>query len=145
MVCLRYAPNEVEAKDMFQNGLIEIFSHLHQFKPEKGSFSNWSKRVMAHAAIKYLKQRSATFKAQCLDQEAGYTDQAENTDKINSETITRAIQQLPAGYRTVFNMYVLEGYTHREIADYLNISVSTSKSQLHKAKKQLRQWLEVKL
>lgn len=145
MVCLRYAPNAVEAKDMFQNGLIEIFSDLHQFKPERGSFPNWSKRVMAHAAIRHLKQRSEIFEVPYTDQEVDSIDRTENTEKINSETITLALQQLPTGYRTVFNMFVLEGYTHQEIADFLNISVSTSKSQLHKAKRQLRQWLEVKL
>lgn len=145
MVCQRYAPNVVEAKDMFQNGLVEIFSDLYQFNAERGSFSTWSNRVMAHAAIKHLKKRFENFNVQCLDQEIDFSDSTDYDEQINNETITLAIQKLPAGYRAVFNMYVLEGYTHQEIADYLNISVNTSKSQLYKAKKQLRQWLEVKL
>jgi RNA polymerase sigma-70 factor (ECF subfamily) len=144
MVCQRYAPNAEEAKDMFQNGLVEIFTDLHQYEPKRSKFSTWSNRVMAHAAIRYLKQRSATFSV--IEQESvAELDTNYDEDKINSETITLAIQKLPAGYRAVFNMYVLEGYSHQEIARFLNITVSTSKSQLHKAKKQLRQWLEVKL
>lgn len=145
MVCLRYAPNSLEAKDMFQSGLVEIFSDLHQFVAGRGSFENWSNRVMAHAAIKHLQQQSKTFEVQGVDLEEKHIVSTDYTENINSETITLAIQQLPTGYRTVFNMFVLEGYTHQEIANYLKISVSTSKSQLHKAKKQLRQWLEVRL
>ena len=145
MVCQRYAPNAEEAKDMFQSGLVEIFTDLHQFNPQRGHFSSWSNRVMAHAAIKHLKQQRANFSIQAITEKGDLLDSTEYSENINSETITLAIQKLPAGYRTVFNMYVLEGYSHQEIADYLNISVNTSKSQLHKAKKQLRQWLEVKL
>lgn len=130
---------------MFQSGLVEIFSDLHQFVAGRGSFENWSKRVMAHAAIKHLQQKSKTFEVQVNDLEVRYFNSIDHTENISSETITLAMQQLPTGYRTIFNMHVLEGYTHQEIADFLNISVSTSKSQLHKAKKQLRQWLEVRL
>ena len=130
---------------MFQNGLVEIFSDLHQFNPARGSFSTWSNRVMAHAAIRHLKQRLEEFKVRNYQEAHEVVETVDYSEPLNSETITSAIQQLPAGYRAVFNLYVLEGYSHQEIADYLNVTVSTSKSQLHKAKKQLRQWLEVKL
>jgi len=146
MVCQRYAPNREEAKEMFQNGLVEIFSDLHQFNARLASFSTWSNRIMAHAALKHLKDlRRFDFFEQVPNQEEVIWKFREDEEKINIETVTKFIQELPTGYRAVFNLHVLEGYSHAEIAAYLGISVSTSRSQLYKAKKQLRQWLEVKL
>jgi RNA polymerase sigma-70 factor (ECF subfamily) len=146
MLCRRYASNQEEVKDMFQSGLLEIFSDLHQFDASKANFSTWSNRILAHAALKRLKalKRLDSFERALLEEEDFEGIDIED-EKIDQETITQAIQKLPVGYRTVFNLYVLEGYTHAEIASSLDISVSTSKSQLLKAKKQLRRWLEVKL
>lgn len=146
MVCQRYAPNREEAKDMFQNGLVNIFTDLHQFDSSRASFSTWSNRIMAHAALRHLKElKRLDFFEQGTEVGEGVWAVLDKEEKIDSEAITKAIQELPVGYRAVFNLYVLEGYSHAEIAAYLGISINTSKSQLFKAKKQLRKWLEVKL
>lgn len=147
MICRRYGRNLDEAKDMLQAGLIEIFQDLKQFDAERGNFSAWSNRVIANAAIRYLKKwKYLSFSKDIEDyQDYFIENHAESQDAVNTEEIIKAIQKLPPGFRVVFNMYVLEGYTHQEIADYLKISVGTSKSQLSRAKKQLRTWLEIVL
>ena len=146
MVCQRYSNSREDAKDMLQDGLVQIFNDLYQFDSKRSNFSTWSNRVMANAAIRYLKKwKHLNFIHELKDDEHPLIDSAENVELFNTETLTKAIQQLPTGYRLVFNMYVLEGFSHQEIANTLNISVGTSRSQFFKAKKQLRAWLEVML
>ena len=146
MVCQRYSNSREDARDMLQDGLVQIFKDLHQFDAKRANFSTWSNRVMANAAIRYLKKwKHLNFIEELKDMEQVIIDTSENVEIFNAEVLTKAIQQLPAGYRLVFNMYVLEGYSHQEIANKLNISVGTSRSQFFKAKKQLKAWLEVML
>ena len=144
MLCQRYSNSREDAKDMLQDGLVQIFKDLHQFDPQRASFSTWSNRVMANSALRYLKKwKHLNFTEELRDMEPLIMDTTQYIEIINAETLTKAIQQLPAGYRSVFNLYVLEGYSHKEIASKLNISVGTSRSQFFKAKKQLRAWLEI--
>lgn len=140
---LRYSRNQQEAQDIFQEGLLQIFKDLRQYNSEKAAFSTWSNRVLIHAALKYLKRNhwQNTFKN---------IDELENSSKIpttivdemSAKEITKLISLLPLGYRLVFNMYVIEGYSHKEIAEHLEISVGTSKSQLFKARKTLKNALD---
>lgn len=142
-LCLRYARNRSEAQDMMQEGLILIFRDLHQYDPERGAFLSWSSRVLVHAALRYLKKHQ--WQLSFDDLELATREPALNEsaiEKLSAKELTQLIQQLPTGYRVVFNMYVMEGYNHREISETLNISEGTSKSQLHKAKKLLRQQIE---
>lgn len=126
-----------------QEGLINVFESLGQFDPAKGAFPHWSSRVMVHAALRYLKRNQWQQSFEDLDRIAGSAEQAEDAlSDISAKELTQLIQQLPTGYRVVFNMYEVEGYSHREIAEALNISVGTSKSQLAKAKRSLRLSLE---
>lgn len=143
MISLRYASNKAEAEDMLQEGLISIFRDLKQFDPGKAAFSAWSSKVMVNAALQYLRKWKKLNFNQSLD---GFEDQLSYKDdilgKIGAKELTALVQELPEGYRTVFNLYVMEGYKHREIADMLSISENTSKSQLMKAKNMLRNRLE---
>ncbi len=143
MLCLRYGSNRHEADDIFQEGLIQIFRDLHQFDDTRSSFATWSSRILAHGALRYLKQHSWHQMMQEIDQ-YGVVDEGKSSvyDQIAAKELTEMIQQLPCGYRVVFNMNVLEGYTHKEIAKVLGITEGTSKSQLSKAKKMLRKKLE---
>ncbi len=142
-LCLRYGKSRMEAMDILQEGLIAIFKDLHQFDTEKGTFVHWSNRVLVNAALRFLKknQWQQTFVAlEAAENETEITEDA--LDKIAAKELILLIHQLPLGYRIVFNMYVIEGFSHKEIAEQLKITTGTSKSQLSKAKKALRSKLE---
>jgi RNA polymerase sigma-70 factor, ECF subfamily len=146
MICLRYGNNKTEAEDMLQEGLISVFKYIKQYDPKKAEFSAWSNKVMVNAALQYLRKwQKVDFTKNIDDYENQFVYQDDVFDTIGAKELTLLVQQLPAGYRVVFNMYILEGYKHREIAEILNISENTSKSQLLKAKKMLRNQLETVL
>lgn len=144
MICLRYSRDRDEAEDMMQEGLISIFKQIKQYDPDKASFPAWSNKVMVNAALQYLRKWKKIQFNQDIDD---YENQFEQEDediygKIGAKELTAMVQNLPDGYRTVFNLYVMEGYKHREIAEMLSISENTSKTQLLKAKNMLRDRLE---
>ena len=142
-VCLRYADQRESANDILQNALIKIFDKIHQFKPELGKFSSWSYKIILNECYSFhrkrVNQRSEIEIKEGADIEASDTTPIE---KLSAEELTKIIQMLPDGYRAVFNMYAVEGYTHKEIASKLGIAVGTSKSQYFKAKKILREKVE---
>ena len=145
IVCLRYARDRSEAEDMLQEGFLAIFRDLKQFN-EKGSLKGWMRRVMVNSALQYIRK----WKRDWLHLDSSDYIDAFTTDevvfhKLGLEELTRLVQRLPCGYRMVFNLFVIEGYNHKEIADLLNISVSTSKTQLFKAKAALKRQLELQL
>jgi len=146
MLSMRYAKSKFEADDLLQEGLVYIFKDLHMYNPEKGKFVNWSARVLVNASLRYLKKNS--WHSQLTDIDDAY--EAESTQetvyqKLAARELTLLLQQLPAGYRLIFNMYAIEGYSHKEISELVGISVGTSKSQLSKARKTLRMKLEKQL
>ncbi len=144
MTCLRYARNRTEAEDFFQDGLLSIFKELNQFDAQKSTFITWSSRVMINAGLQYLRKWR---RLDNLTVEEEYGIHREVTtdvyDDLSAQELTRMVQNLPEGYKVVFNMYVIEGYKHREIADILEISINTSKTQLFKAKKTLKTQIEL--
>ena len=143
MICLRYAPNKMEAEDMLQEGLISVFKELKQYDPGKASFSAWSNKVMVNASLQHLRKwKKLTFHDSVEDHAHDLPSPENIFDKLGVKELTTMVQNLPDGYRIVFNMYVMEGYKHREIAEMLSISESTSKTQLLKAKNMLRNQLE---
>jgi len=144
MICLRYLPNRDDAQDALQNGLVQIFSNLQNFSPELGDFGGWTSRILTNECLQIIRKNKKDIITQELSIDLHVYYREENgLDKISREDILRIIQNLPAGYRTIFNMYVFDGYSHKEIAEHLNISEGTSKSQLFKARKMLQEALEV--
>ena len=142
-LCLRYGKNRMEAQDILQEGLIGVFRDLPQFDPSRGAFRGWSNRVVVNAALRFLKKNQWQQSFVDLDEVGEEADLSEDIlGQINAKELVQLIQKLPVGYRLVFNMYVIEGFNHREIAEKLNIAVGTSKSQLAKAKRKLREELE---
>lgn len=136
-VCLRYAANAEEAEDILQEGFIKVFRKLDSFRSE-GSFEGWIRRIFVNTAIEHYRKKVYL---------QPITDQEETTiegkylsvlDSLAEKDIINLVQQLSPGYRTVFNMYVVEGYTHKQIAEQLGISEGTSKSQLSRAKQILQ-------
>ena len=143
MICLRYAHNKDEAQDMLQEGLINVFNNLKQFNSSKGNFSVWSNKVMVNAALQQLRKwKKLNFDESITDYENKLSNSEEVLAQIGAKELTKMVQSLPEGYRVVFNLYVVEGYMHREIGEMLGISENTSKTQLLKAKRMLRNQLE---
>ncbi len=141
-LCLRYAKNRDEAEDLLQEGFIKIFIDLYQYRPI-GALGAWMRRVIINVALQHIRKRKNLFSDVELDKVAHlYTTQDEIFSQFRTKVLVKMIQQLPDGYRIVFNMYVIEGFSHQEIAEKLNITASTSKSQLSRAKATLRQLLE---
>ena len=143
MTSLRYGQNTNDANDIFQEGLIQIYRDMHQYDMKKSNFSTWSCRVIAHAGLRFLKKLNFSLNDSIDECDLDEFVTVEHIyEQIGERELLELIQKLPPGYRAIFNMYVIEGYKHHEIAEQLNISVGTSKSQLNKAKKQLRVLLE---
>lgn len=141
-VCSRYIVSRDDAKDVLQNALIRIFTHIADFKYKgEDSLKTWASRIIANEALRFLKKQQELME-QAIDQ----TDIPEEDDPpiedIPPEVIQEMIRQLPTGYRTVFNLYVFEDKTHEEIARLLGISVSTSTSQLCRAKNLLAKMIK---
>lgn len=138
-VCLRYATHKEDAADMLQEGFIRVFRYIQDFKG--GSLEGWVRRVVVNAALahynKYLKQHFSD-----VDDVVGVEVNDNTLEKMSADEIMKLIQKLPVGCRTVFNLYEIEGYSHQEIADMMQISVGTSKSQLSRAKVILREMIE---
>lgn len=132
-VCLRYAANAAEAEDILQEGFIKVFGKLQSFRRE-GSFEGWVRRIFVNTAIEHFRKKS--YLQPITDKEEGSYEAKSLSvlDSLAEKDIIGLVQQLSPGYRTVFNLYVIEGYTHREIAEQLGISEGTSKSQLSRAK-----------
>jgi RNA polymerase sigma factor (sigma-70 family) len=142
-LALRYGTSKLEAQDIFQEGLVSIFKDLHQFDSKRGEFVHWSNRVLVNAALRFLKSNQWQNTFTDLKVAGNEQEVSENVlDKIAAKELVQIIQQMPLGYRVVFNMHVVEGFSHKEIAKELEISIGTSKSQLSKAKKALRNMLE---
>lgn len=140
-VCLRYAPNEETAQDLLQEGFIKVFQNLAGFKGE-GSFEGWVRRIMVNHSLEGLRKLSA--RAQHVDVEEMHEVLHDNINfsKYDMNYLLSKIQELAPGYRAVFNLYIIEGYQHNEIAEMLGISENTSKSQLSRARKLLQDSLE---
>jgi len=128
----------MEAEDMLQEGFIRVFNHIHQFKFE-GSFEGWIRKIIVNSALKYLQKKKIIFnelKEKIYNNQVTYSFAFSN---LGEEELLKLISQLPTGYRIVFNLNVIEGYNHDEIAQMLNIQASTSRSQLAKARRMLQQ------
>jgi len=136
-ICLRYLKNTTTAEDLLVESFYKIFSKVHQFK-EAGSFEGWMKRIVVNECLMYLRKNNNL--SLHVDIEKAYTvsEEPKAITDLNHNELLGLLDSLPNGYRTIFNMYVIEGYKHREIAEILGISINTSKSQLILAKKKLR-------
>lgn len=137
-VCMRYAKDREVAEDLLQEGFIKVFKNISRYKGT-GSLEGWIRRIMVNTALEHHR-RMARFLPlvdldQALDADAGH----DLVSEMSKDEILALIQELPNGYRTIFNLYAIEGYTHREIATKLDISEGTSKSQFARARRQLQE------
>jgi RNA polymerase sigma-70 factor (ECF subfamily) len=146
-VCLRYASNADDAQDLLQEGFIKVFRNLEKFRRE-GSFEGWVRRVFVNTAIEHYRRKVNLNTIGDREEQTIEDGNWNVLDDLAERDIIQLVQELSPGYRTVFNMYVIEGYSHKEIGDILNISEGTSKSQLGRAKailaKKVQEYLDIK-
>ena len=148
-VCNRYAKNSEEAKDILQNGFIKVFEKIDKYNFD-GSFGGWVRRLIVNTAIDHYRKHKNEYliedESRIADSDHWYEDEAVTKyEGIKSEDIKEAIEQLSPAYKMVFNLYIMEGYSHQEIADELGVSLGTSKSNLAKAKANVKKILMKKL
>ena len=141
-VCMRYVDSYEEAQDIVQNGFIKVFKKIGTFTG-KGSLEGWIRKIMVNSSLDYLRKiKNERFNLSIDDVEYRLKERNEIIHSLQAEDLLKIIKTLPVGYRTVFNMYAIEGYTHKEIADELNVSENTSKSQYSRARTLLQKKLE---
>lgn len=137
-VCMRYASSEIEADDILQDSFIKVFKHLNGYK-DNGKLGAWIRKITVNTAIEFYRKRTTqTQHLNDLALEAETRGSIELFETIDLEILQQEIQKLPDGFRVVFNLYAIEGYTHKEIGEKLGISIGTSKSQFSRAKKLLQ-------
>ncbi|PLX23702.1 MAG: RNA polymerase subunit sigma-24 [Marinilabiliales bacterium] len=140
-VCLSYAGDRAFAQDILQESFIKIFNKIQAFKSE-GSLEGWIRRIVSNTAIDHLRRtqriKNFLFEKEEIKEEAIQSDALEN---LQTQDILEQVSRLPDGARLVFNLYALEGFTHKEIAQKLNITEGTSKSQYNRARKLLMTWI----
>ncbi len=136
-VCYRFAQSREDAEDMLQEGFIKVFTQIHTFQ-NKGAFEGWIRRIVVHTCINFLKKYKKFSDSVDLDH-AGFVHIKEESipSIMHAKQVIECIRLLPLGYRTVLNLYAIEGYSHREISTMLDIEESTSRSQYTRAKSML--------
>lgn len=140
-VCRRYARHELEAEDILQDAFIKVFDNLGKFE-FKGSFEGWVRRIVINTALKNFQRASFQKEQLGLDNFDEQSLEPEAISNLQEEELMDLITRLPDGYRVVFNLYVIEGFSHKEISDMLEIGESTSRSQLVKARKMLKEQIQ---
>lgn len=134
-VCLQYSGNDEEARDILQEGFIKIFENLHNYKHE-GSFEGWIRRIVVNTALEKFRSRHNLFRVDDIDtiQEPMSEPDTDDYSGLQAVDLLYIIRELPPKYRMVFNLFAIEGYSHKEIGEMMNISEGTSKSNLSRAR-----------
>ncbi len=137
VVCYRYAPNREDAEDMLQEGFIKVFSQIHTFE-NRGALEGWIRRIIVHTCINNLKKNKRFNESvDLIHANSLHVREEAIPSIIQAKEVVECIRQLPIGYKTVLNLYAIEGFSHREIAQMLDIEESTSRSQYTRAKAML--------
>lgn len=142
-VVLRFARDKAEAEDMLQDGFIRVFRDMVQFRGD-GALGGWIRRIMVNTALSHLRKQRDFIRdtADFSPFESLFRTDEDFASNMDAETLMKYLQKLPPGYRAVFNLYAIDGFSHEEIAEQLGISIGTSKSQLFKAREYLKKMLD---
>lgn len=143
-VCLRYAGNVNDGNDLLQEGFIKVYKNLAKFRRE-GSFEGWIRRIFVNTCIEQFRKKVKSYNITEAQENTVEDKELDAIDILNAKDMMQMINELPPGYKTIFNLYVVEGYSHKEIADMLQISEGTSKSQLARSKGALKKILETRI
>lgn len=140
-VCIRYIGNREQAEDILQDGFVTLFTRIDSFKGD-GSFEGWARRIFVTTALMSLRKKDALKISDDLETARNMkAETASQTQNIGYKELMKIVMSLPTGFRTVFNMYAIEGYSHKQIAEMLGISETTSRTQFSRA----RAWLQKKI
>jgi RNA polymerase sigma factor (sigma-70 family) len=139
-LCCRYVKDSMEAEDVLVTAFTKILDRIDQYKGE-GSFEGWIRRVVVNEALTHLRRNRSMYVETELEAADREPDYQKLEDHLEAQDLLNMIQELPSGYRIVFNLYAIDGYSHKEIAEQLNISENTSKSQLSRARVYLQKLL----
>lgn len=139
-VCMRYSKDQNEAEDILQDAFVKVFTNIHKYQPF-GPFEGWVRRIFVNTAIEYYRQRKKYVISELEIENEEFEYREDVLDKLAAEEILALMKKMPDGYRVVFNMYAIEGYSHKEIAEQLDISIGTSKSQYSRARTFLQKLL----
>jgi len=139
-VCIRYLKDEYTAEDIMITGFMKVFEKLYQFKFE-GSLEGWIRRTMINESLTYLRKNKQVFSDVDMEIVSGASSYGNAESALEQEDLLKMVAGLPIGYRTVFNLYAIEGFSHKEIAEKLGINENTSKSQLSRARALLKDLL----
>ena len=139
-ICLRYVDNEGVAEEILMDAFIAIFKKIYLYK--ENSFKSWMKTIVIHKAIDYYRKHKNDPYFSNIENEEWRISGKMQENNLETTELLRMLSTLPPGYRLVFNLYVIEGYSHKEISEQLSVTVSTSKTQLKKAKTRLKEILE---
>ncbi|MCP4459994.1 MAG: sigma-70 family RNA polymerase sigma factor [Cytophagales bacterium] len=140
VVCARYINDRMEAEHVMVGGMVKVFEKIGQFQ-EQGSFEGWIRRIMVNESLMYLRKNKNMSLESDFEEVIEEPNYDELTQAVAADELLRLIEELPVGYRTVFNLYAIEGYKHEEVGKLLGISTGTSKSQLNRARKLLQKQL----
>lgn len=140
-VCMRYVNHRETAEDLLQEGFVKVFMAIDAFS-FTGSFEGWMRRIFANTALEYLRKNDVLRETVDLEDPGVFVEPDSSViDKLSAKELMEIIAELPTGFRTVFNMFAIEGYSHKEIAETLGITESTSRSQFTRSKKLLQKKL----
>lgn len=139
-VCTRYIKDRMEAEHVMVGGMVKVFEKIGQFQ-EQGSFEGWIRRIMVNESLMYLRKNKNMSLESDFEEVIEEPNYDELSEKLEADDLLKLIEKLPVGYRTVFNLYAIEGYKHEEIGKMLGISSGTSKSQLNRARTLLKKQL----
>lgn len=141
-VCLRYMKSQEEAEDVLQEGFIKVFTKLKDYN-SSGSLEGWIRRIVVNSALDQIRKNQKFLKDTPLDEVTFKLDNNYSIlEELNAQSLMDLVQQMPTGYRTIFNLFAIEGFSHKEIGELLGISENTSKSQYSRARTYLQQELE---
>lgn len=140
-ICLRYTRNHDDAIEVLHNGFLKVYKHIHNFNAERASLYTWIRTIMVNSAIDFLRQREKFYSDIELEKAAEPAIEDDAVQRMSAIELLKLVQRLSPATRTVFNLYIIEGYNHREIGELLGISEGTSKWHLSEARKNLQQMI----
>jgi RNA polymerase sigma-70 factor (ECF subfamily) len=140
-VCFRYCKNREEAQDVLHEGFIKAIKNLHKFEG-KGSFEGWLRRIMVNTSLESFRKNKHLSVVEDIENADEHSIESKALENMSANELLQLVNALPAGFKVVFNLYAIEGFSHKEIADQLGISVGTSKSQLSRARVSLQNMIK---
>lgn len=141
-ICLRYAANKTEAEEMLNDGFIKVFDKIDYYDPAK-SFEAWLRTVIVRTSIDYYRKNHKKVSFMDVEEAHFLAYEDHHLEQLAADEIMELVQKLPPAYRTIFSLYVVEGYSHNEIAEMLGINAGTSRSNLAKARIKLQEWIKI--